>query len=452
MKNSVDLENAELIKTVLDSITESIKILDQEYNLVYTNKAGLDFTGKSEKEILGGNCKCFKTFYENPKQCSWCIVEQVFKNGVPAFNTFTVETKGKPLLKEVSAFPLKNETGEVGHVIEIVRDITGLQTTLSARSEFSEIISESPSMEGVFGLIKSVAVTDATVLIYGETGTGKELIARAIHMASSRVNKKIVAINCGALSDSLLETELFGHEKGAFTGATQRRIGKFEEAHNGTLFLDEIGDISANMQVKILRALQEGEITRVGGNEIIKIDVRFICATNVDLKLAVENGTFREDLYYRINVVPVSLPPLRERGNDIELLANHYLEKFGVTMGKKLRGFTADVMRKMNGYNWPGNIRELRNLVERAVILNNGPLVNRIDIPEKSGKEIITYTANSDLELKDVVAEAEREYLSRTLKMYNGNINQTAEKAGVNTRTIHRKMREFGLTKELFKS
>ncbi len=447
---SASVMESDFLQSVLDGISDSIKIIDKSFNLVYTNKSGLEMIGKPIDKAIGEGRKCFEEFYKNPQQCAYCVVEQVFRSGAPAFNIFRTGFGASYKLKEISAFPLADKSGKVEHVIEIVRDVTELKSNLAAGEEFSEIISQDPKMKEVFELIEQVAATNSTVLINGETGTGKELVARAIHKASLRSNKKFIAMNCGSFSDSLLETELFGHERGAFTGAEQRRIGKFEQGHHGTLFLDEIGDISSNMQVKILRSLQENEITRVGGNETIKIDARYIYATNVDLKEAVRQGKFREDLYYRINVIPVNLPPLRDRVGDIQLLAEHYLGIFNKMIGKNFRGFTTSALDKMMRYRWPGNIRELKNIVERAVILNKGPYIEKVDVPQKESHDE-TSIEDSDKELKDVVAEAERIYLMDILKAYHGNINQTAEKAGVNTRTVHRKMKEFGLTKELFK-
>ncbi|MGK7345207.1 MAG: sigma-54 interaction domain-containing protein [Candidatus Nitrospinota bacterium M3_3B_026] len=448
----VGLLDSDFLRSVLDGIRDSIKIIDSNFNLVYINKAGLDMIGKSLDEVVGDNRgrKCYEEFYKSPDQCYFCVVDQVLRNALPAFNTFIAQANGDKRIKEISAFPLSDKFGRVRHVIEIVRDVTRLKKQFSAAGRFSNIISDDPTMKEVFELIKSVAQTDSTALIYGETGTGKELVARAIHQASKRADKSFVAINCGALTETLLETELFGHEKGAFTGAEQRRIGKFELADKGTLFLDEIGTISPAMQVKILRALQEGEITRVGGNEVIKVDVRYICATNKDLREAVRSGEFREDLYYRINVVPIHLPPLRERRGDIQLLAEYYLEHFNKALGKNLRGFTVNVMEGMKGYSWPGNVRELKNLVERAVILSKGPFVEKVDIP--GGDEAGGGGAGIDRGLKDIVHEAEKEYLVKVLRSYKGNINETARHAGVNTRTIHRKLKEFGIRKDAFKA
>ncbi len=444
--------DVEFFGGVLDGIRDSIKIIDRSYTLVYANKAGLEAIGKPLDQVVGKGQKCFEEFYNSERQCSFCIIEQVLKSGLPAFHTFReTDDRQRTKVKEISAFPLTDNNGHVEFIVEIVRDVTGLKNEISAAEEFSEIISRDKAMKPVFELMESVAPTDSTVLIYGETGSGKELVARAIHRVSRRSTKKFVAVNCGALSDTLLETELFGHEKGAFTGADKRRIGRFELAHGGVLFLDEIGDISPAMQVKILRALQEGEVTRVGGMETIKVDVRIICATNVDLLEAVRDGRFREDLYYRVNVVPITIPSLHERREDIEPLAVHYLEKFARDIGKNFTGFSAQVMETMKHYRWPGNVRELRNLVERAVILNKGPIVMRIDIHDLHSEGSAPGQVAEEGTLKEAAELAEKKYLIEAIRANKGNIGQTAQQAGVNMRTINRKMIQFAIKKEDYK-
>jgi PAS domain S-box-containing protein len=444
--------NGAFIKGVLDSIRDSIKIIDREYNVFYANRAGLALIGKTLDKVTNPRRKCFEVFNKSPEECAYCVVTQVFSTGQPAFSSYTINVSGETLFKEVSVFPLTDPTGKVEKAIEIIRDVTELRRDITSSAEFSNIISRDPKMQDVFELMSAVAPTSSTVLIYGETGTGKELVARGIHQASKRAARKFVAINCAALTDTLLESELFGHEKGSFTGADQRRIGRFELADKGTLFLDEIGSISTAMQVKILRVLQEGEFTRVGANEVIKVDVRYICATNVDLKEAARKNEFREDLYYRINVVPIHLPPLRERQGDIPLLADYYLRNFNRAIGKNLAGFSAEAMEKMRGYAWPGNIREFRNLIERAVILSKGPYVDRMDIPTQAGSSRAAVDAAAgDAQMKDVVDVAEREYLVGLLRRFNGNITDTARQAGVNARTIHRKMKELEITRSEFR-
>ncbi len=317
------------------------------------------------------------------------------------------------------------------------------------------IISRSPKMERVFDLIENVAITDSTVLVQGETGTGKELVARAIHFSSKRKRNKFVAINCGALADNLLESELFGHEKGSFTGAIRQKIGKFELADQGTLFLDEIGNVSPAMQIKLLRVLQERQFERVGGIRNIETDVRIITATNEDLEKAVEESRFREDLYYRVNVIPIQLPPLRDRRDDIPLLAQHFVKKLS---HGRIQDISEEALKTLMSYGWPGNIRELENMIERSVILERGEKLVNVDLPTRSHRksgEAGLLDFNEELLLEEVREEAidivEKEYLKRILAKYQGSIKHSAEHAGLTTRSIHGKMKKFDLRKEDFK-
>jgi DNA-binding NtrC family response regulator len=318
------------------------------------------------------------------------------------------------------------------------------------------IISQSPKMKRVFELIANVATTDSTVLIQGETGTGKELVARAIHYSSKRKRNKFIAINCGALADNLLESELFGHEKGSFTGAIRQKIGKFELADQGTLFLDELGNISPAMQIKLLRVLQEMRFERVGGNQVIEADVRIIAATNDDLEKAVEEDRFREDLYYRVNVIPIMLPPLRERKEDIPLLARHFIEK---RSHGRVTEISDEAIQSLMSYDWPGNVRELENIIERSVILSSGSTLTQIDLPTKTYRKSDDPSLlhfNEDLPLDQVREEAidlvEKEYMKRVLARYHGSIKRVAEHTGLTTRSIHGKMKKFGLRKEDYKN
>lgn len=318
------------------------------------------------------------------------------------------------------------------------------------------ILSQSQKMERIFDLITNVASTDSTVLIQGETGTGKELVAREIHYCSKRKQNKFVAINCGALADNLLESELFGHEKGSFTGAIRQKIGKFQLADQGTLFLDELGNISSAMQIKLLRVLQEMRFERVGGNEIIEVDVRIIAATNEDIEKAVEEGRFREDLYYRINVIPIFLPPLRERKEDIHLLAKHFVEK---QSHGRIQAISDEAIQVLMRYDWPGNIRELENILERSIILERGTTLTRVDLPTRTYRKSDDQSLlnfNEDLPLEQVREDAidivEKEYLKRVLSRYHGSIKRVAEHTGLTTRSIHGKMKKFSLRKENFKN
>ncbi|GAK57368.1 transcriptional regulatory protein pilR [Candidatus Vecturithrix granuli] len=330
-----------------------------------------------------------------------------------------------------------------------------LRSEVLGKYTVENIISQSPKMERVFQLIANVAMTDSTVMIQGETGTGKELVARAVHFGSKRKRKNFVAINCGALADNLLESELFGHEKGSFTGAIRQKIGKFELADQGTLFLDEIGNVSPAMQMKLLRVLQERQFERVGGTRTLETDVRIIAATNEDLEQAVEEGRFREDLYYRINVIPINLPPLRQRKEDIPLLAQHFVEKHG---RRRIHAISDEAIHTLMTYDWPGNVRELENIIERSIILERGSELVNIDLPNKVHRktgESNLLDFNEDLPLDQVrdqaIDQVEKEYLKRILARYHGSIKRVAEHTGLTTRSIHGKMKKFELRKEDFK-
>ncbi len=326
------------------------------------------------------------------------------------------------------------------------KEVDELRSELKHKYAFENIIGQSGAMQDVFRAVEKVVNSNVTVLIQGESGTGKELIARAIHMHSAtRADKPFVAVNCSALPESILESELFGHEKGSFTGASARRIGKFEQANGGTIFLDEIALMTPATQSKVLRVLQEREFERVGGNDLIKVDVRVISATNKDLEEAMKKGDFREDLYYRISVFPIKLPPLRERKEDIPLLAAHFLKKFNQQEGKEIEGITADALDLLMSYNWPGNVRELENAIERAVVLSNGPEITAKDLPaavRSLGEKRIYETDNT---LASWIEKLEEEALRQALLECEGNISRTAKKLGIGRATIYRKAKKYGL-------
>ena len=301
------------------------------------------------------------------------------------------------------------------------------------------IIGESAGMNKVFSLIEKVAATDSTVLILGESGTGKELVATTIHYQSGRKDKPLIKVNCAALPEGLIESELFGHEKGAFTGAVKRKPGRFELAHGGTIFLDEIGDLPLQAQAKLLRVLQEKTIERVGGTESIKVDVRLVTATNKNLEEKVKAGHFREDLYYRLNVIPVTIPPLRERKEDIPSLLEFFLDKFSTRLSKKVR-FSSEAIDILLAYDYPGNVRELENIIERCVTLSTAEIINKkelpiVDEPLKSGS----------LSLSDVAAEAEKGHIIRVLQTTQGNKTKASEMLGISRKTLWEKMNAYGI-------
>ncbi|MCF0039716.1 sigma-54 interaction domain-containing protein [Dyadobacter fanqingshengii] len=319
--------------------------------------------------------------------------------------------------------------------------------TSEAASNDSQIIGTSESMQKVLRLVSQVSKTQSTVLLLGETGTGKEVIAKAIHQNSWRKDEVMVTVNCAALPASLIESELFGHEKGSFTGAAERRIGKWELAHNGTLFLDEIGDMPLDLQVKLLRALQEKEIERVGGRTPIKTDVRVIAATNKDLQNEVNHGNFRSDLFFRLNIFPITIPPLRERGQDIAALALHFAEKYAKRSGRKISGISSRVLKKLSSYRWPGNVRELENLMERSVLLSSKPIINQLHLPV--GEEnIASVLENTRVKTMD---EVDREHIMRVLKSCKGKVagsGGAAEALKMPPTTLHSMIKRLGIRKQ----
>ena len=319
-----------------------------------------------------------------------------------------------------------------------------LRAQLDSKYGFANIIGTSPAMQAVFDTIRHVAPTKATVLIQGESGTGKELVARALHQASPRREGPFVPVHCAALAPTLLESELFGHEKGAFTGAVGRRRGRFEMADGGTLFLDEIGEIEPSLQVKILRVLEERAFERVGGSETVTVNVRLVAATNKDLRQLVADGKFREDLFYRLFVVNLTLPPLRERDGDIVLLTQHYLKTLAAENGKSVPTLTAEAMDALTAYSWPGNVRELRNVIERMVVLNSTGKLNLDDVPA-TVRQGAHDSGRDATRAGRVLRDAERQLIEDALRQHRGNRTKAAQHLGIIRRTLHRKLNEFGL-------
>ncbi len=323
---------------------------------------------------------------------------------------------------------------------QLVRENVLLRKVLKREYRFRDLISKSPAMHKVFDLARSAARSQSTILVLGESGTGKELLARAVHAESPRHEAPFVAVSCAALTESLLESELFGHEKGAFTGALARRRGKFESADGGTLFLDEIGDISQKLQVDLLRVLEDRRFFRVGGNEAVSVDVRVVAATNRDLKKAVADGAFREDLFYRLNVIPISLPPLRERREDIPLLIEHFLEHLSVEMNRRVDGVSPEALTQLMRHDWPGNVRELRNVLERAMVVAKSPHLQPDDLGLTAGTPRAD-TIDASLTLEEV----ERRHVGAVLQQCAGNVTQAARVLDIDRVTLYNKIRKYGL-------
>jgi DNA-binding NtrC family response regulator len=365
------------------------------------------------------------------------------ETAVEAIRAGAFDLLTKPLIDEELTLSLERALNQ-RHVIE---ENQQLKKQLDMRFGLENIVGRDPQMRKMYDVIESVADTRATVLITGESGTGKSLLARALHRRSARRDKPFIEIACGALPETLLESELFGHVAGAFTGATTDKIGKFKQADGGTIFLDEIGTATPSLQVKLLRVLQELEFEQVGGSKTFKVDTRVVLATNERLEEAVAAGRFRQDLYYRINVINIESPPLRERITDIPMLAEHFLKRVCEDSGKKVHGFSDDAMTALQSYRWPGNVRELQNIIERAVLLGKGDVVRSEDLPPA-----ILAPGHVDLDglsqhhnLKEAMSSPERQIILKTLEDNGWNRNATAAALGINRTTLYKKMKKLGL-------
>ncbi len=423
------------VDTALDGQSGIAKIEKKFYDLIVTD---LKMPGIDGMQVL-------KHVQENSPD-SLCIILTGYgtvKNAVEAIKLGAFDYLTKPIKLDEILITLKRAL-EYRH---LRRENINLKSQLKRKYRFENIIGDSEKMQKVFEVIEKVADSDSTILILGESGTGKELIAKAIHYNSYRRDGPFIPVNCAAIPSELLESELFGHEKGAFTNAIRTRIGRFEMANGGTIFLDEIGDMSPVLQSKLLRVLQDRQFERIGGIKTIKTDIRVIAATHQDLKLAVEQKRFREDLYYRLNVIPIHLPPLRERKSDIPLLAHHFLEHFNKTKKKKIKGFTKEAIEKLMQYNWPGNVRELENTIERVVILLDGDFITPQDLPEKFQnlsrdnlpQEIII--PDEGISLEEAVNEFEKRLILQALQKTGWIKNKAARLLNLNRTTLIEKIK-----------
>ena len=353
------------------------------------------------------------------------------------------------LLKPLKIDQLRAVAQKAAESSTLRRDNVELKRRLDEKYGFEGVIGDSRQMRDVIERLKRIAPTNATVLIQGATGTGKELVAQSIHQNSPRKNKSFVALNCAALSENILESELFGHVKGAFTDASSDRVGKFEYAHGGTLFLDEVGDMPMPTQIKLLRVLENGEITRVGSNDPIKVNVRVLSATNRSLEDAIETGAFRSDLYHRLKVVTLRLPTLRERAEDIPVLIDHFIREFSSRHDKRIKGMSLAARRKMLAFDWPGNVRQLRNMIESMVVVDYDGLLDVDDLPEELADSVEPEAEPSGTSLTRLVgkplSEIEKLFLAETLRLTGGNREEAARMLGIGERTLYRKIKEYGL-------
>jgi PAS domain S-box-containing protein len=429
-------------QTILDCISAGVFTVDKDWRIRYFNPEAERITGVSVSEALGR--RCCEVLKANICE-SDCALRWTLESGKPLINkvVYIVNTLGEEVPISITTALLKDDQGNVVGGVETFRDLSEVEQQLMefrARYAVSGIITRSEAMRPILDVLPSVSEIDCTVLLQGESGTGKELIAKAIHNLSPRKNGPLVIINSAALPDTLLESELFGYKAGAFTGARKDKIGRFAKADGGTLFLDEIGDISAALQVRLLRVLQEKTIEPVGATESVPVDVRVVVATNKDLGRLVEEGGFRRDLYYRINVVKLKMPPLRERPEDIPLLIDHFISHFNRLHGKAVEGLTARALQLIMKHDFPGNVRELENAIEHAFVYSRGGMISPEHLPEA----IAPRDENKSIQTKSFQS-IEANFLLEALRQNNWNRKQTAAALGIHTTTLWRKLQKHGI-------
>ncbi len=431
---------------ILESISDGVFTVDHEWRIMSFNRAAEEITGISRKEAIGSHC--WEVFRANMCEGD-CALKRTMKDGASLTNTSThiINNRGKRIPISVSTALLKSKNGNILGGVETFRDrslVEALRKRLDGRFQIGDIISCSDTMHKILSILPMVAESGSTVLLEGETGTGKELLARAIHDASPRKKKPFVAINCNALPDTLIESELFGYKAGAFTNAVKDKPGYFAVADGGTLLLDEIGDTSAAFQVKLLRVLEEKAFSPLGSVKKVKSDIRIIASTNTNLSELVDTGKFRQDLYFRINVVNFQLPPLRNRKEDIPLLVEHFIEKMNLIRGKRIEGVDAEVLQLLMYHNYPGNIRELENIIEHAFVLRDDGLIHKHHLPNSfAGKEPIVHESKS---LTHTLDSTEALAIMNALKENNFNRLAAAKTLGMHKSTLFRKIKRFGIT------
>ena len=432
-------------RIILDSLAEGVFTVDTEWRIAYFNSAAERITGVSRSEAIGS--RCCDVFHASICE-SVCALRHTLETGEPVVNRAAViiDTKGRKIPISISTAVLRDGRGHLVGGVETFRDLSQveqLRKELEARYSLGDIIGRSPAMRDLFGILPAVAASDSTVVIRGASGTGKELFARAIHNMSPRREKRFVAINCGAMPDTLLESELFGHKAGAFTDAREDRPGRFAHAEGGTIFLDEIGDVSPAMQVRLLRVLQEQVYEPLGTVEPIKANVRVIAATHRDLEALINDGSFREDLFYRINVMQLELPTLRQRREDIPLLVDHFIGRFNRLQEKDVVGVSDEVLAVLMNHDFPGNARELENIIEHAFVLCRGGLIELQHLPPEfvRGRRAMELAARPGMTL----CSLESLHIADALRRSNGNRNVAAEELGIHPSTLFRKIKDLGI-------
>ena len=432
---------------ILESISDGVFTVDESWKITSFNRAAESITSIPRQEALGKTC--WEVFRSSMCETG-CPLQQTMDTGSPSINVpgYIVTGEGDQKPVRVSTALLRDSEGTLLGGVETFRDVSEvehLRRQLQDRFQVGDMVSRSRAMARIFKVLPRIAESRSTVLIEGETGTGKELLARAVHHLSPRRDKPFVPVHCAALPDTLLESELFGYMAGAFTDASRDKKGQFALADGGTVFLDEIGETSQAFQVKLLRVLQEREFTPLGASSAVRVDVRVIAATNRDLADMVARHEFRQDLFYRINVVRLELPPLRERKEDIPLLVEHFVNKLNAVYGKTVRGLSQDALSLLMGHDFPGNIRELENIMEHAFVLCNTDLIQEVHLPEGLKNSVPPPAAGH--ELKRTVDTLETQTIKEALERNLGNVTQTARQLGMHKSTLYRKMKRYGLSR-----
>lgn len=449
MANAKQQELNTAAASILESISDGVFTVDPHWRITSFNRAAERITGVSRQDAVGRPCA--EVFRASMCEAD-CALRRTMRTGQPLVQetAYMINAAGQRIPISISTAILRDEAGNLVGGAETFRDLSlveELRKELEGRFELGDLISRSAAMRKALEFVPQVAASEAAVLIHGETGTGKELLARALHNGSSRRRNPFVAVNCGALPDTLLESELFGYVKGAFTGAGRDKPGRFAMAEGGTVFLDEVGDISPALQVRLLRILQEKTYEPLGGTQVLTADVRILAATHRDLKSMIQAGSFREDLYYRLNVVSLTLPALRHRREDIPLLAQHFVERFNRRQGKSVTGISFEVLSLLMAHDWPGNVRELENVIERAFVLCANGRIERSHLPpELAGMHTVADRKSPPgLGLRERANAAEAQAILAALEQCNHNRQAAARLLGIHKSTLFRKIRTLGM-------